>query len=68
MITLKLTRKEAYQLGVALQEFHIKVRDEGNWNLLEDVKVIVNQVTEKITKFDVDNNLDIMDLSEVLYD
>ncbi len=68
MIVLNLTRKEAYQLGVALTEYHIRVRDEGNWDLLDDVKAISNQVIDKITKFDVENKLDTMDLAEFLYD
>ncbi len=68
MIVLNLTRKEAYQVGVALTEFHIKVRDAGNWDLLNDIKDISSHLTEEIAEFELADDLDAMGLAEVLYD
>lgn len=68
MIVLNLTRKEAYQIGIALAEFWLKTHGKGNRDLLDDVKAISSYVAEEITEFELADDLDAMDMAEVLYD
>jgi len=66
-MTFELTRKQAYQVGIALVQVQLNAIEENNMKFAEDIQKAAILFVEGVANFEVKNKLEELDTAVLLY-